>query len=356
MTKELQPGLAGLEGRDLAAAQKLLVALFPRTAAVFGGRSERDDGWASEKRAASEQYFDRFFSFGIPVGDLADADVTSMLEALSASTPNINVEHVKSLIGRANAQLFLQKLRQHATELDAVAATRLSAFLGQLGGSFPEQPGNLMFDPHNQAAMVICDLVRRGGTEELRLEIGRSAVDHAEPLFFGAAVLRWANSSKLPESNEKLLTKEHIDDLFKRLAARIVRASERTPFFLSATPHPALLYSVWADYGDLAALRSHVGAAIGDDPDKAMAFLRCYTPSATWFDRGPYDRIVQIVEPQRLLDLLKRKFGETALNADPDFLGEATDEGRVALFASTNRSIAAAEAKAKADAPRAPNA
>ncbi len=50
---------------------------------------------------------------------------------------------------------------------------------------------------------------------------------------------------------------------------------------------------------------------------------------------------------RRLLEILAKQFDEKTMNTDPDFIGENTDERRVALFASAHRKIESQKAQAK---------
>jgi predicted KAP-like P-loop ATPase len=63
----------------------LLEALFPRLKARRYER-DREPDWAREQRICSQQYFQRYFRYSVPPGDIGDQEVKSFLNGIASST------------------------------------------------------------------------------------------------------------------------------------------------------------------------------------------------------------------------------------------------------------------------------
>jgi predicted KAP-like P-loop ATPase len=65
----------------------LLESLFPRLGKTRYGH-DREADWAREQRVCSEQYFQRYFMYSVPPGDIGDLEVKSFLNGIaSANAP-----------------------------------------------------------------------------------------------------------------------------------------------------------------------------------------------------------------------------------------------------------------------------
>jgi predicted KAP-like P-loop ATPase len=65
----------------------LLESLFPRLGKTCYGH-DREADWAREQRVCSEQYFQRYFMYSVPPGDIGDLEVKSFLNGIaSANAP-----------------------------------------------------------------------------------------------------------------------------------------------------------------------------------------------------------------------------------------------------------------------------
>jgi predicted KAP-like P-loop ATPase len=62
----------------------LLESLFPRLGKTRYGQ-DREADWAREQRVCSEQYFQRYFVYSVPPGDIGDLDVKSFLNGIASA-------------------------------------------------------------------------------------------------------------------------------------------------------------------------------------------------------------------------------------------------------------------------------
>jgi len=103
----------------------VLTGLFPALSDEYQARCQTEDWsrWAWAKRAAIEEYFDRYFVFGVPADDIADSTVRAALTAIAQDRESPERRQVEALLtglGRARADRLAAKL------------TRLSSFPGEL--------------------------------------------------------------------------------------------------------------------------------------------------------------------------------------------------------------------------------
>src|SRR5262249_27596378 len=66
------------EEQSASLRRELLEGLFPRLRTTRYG-PEWEVSWAREQRICSEQYFQRYFTYSVPPGDIGDLEVKSLL-------------------------------------------------------------------------------------------------------------------------------------------------------------------------------------------------------------------------------------------------------------------------------------
>jgi KAP family P-loop domain len=103
----------------------VLTDLFPALSDDYQARCQTEDWsrWARAKRPAIEEYFDRYFVFGVPADDIADSTVRAALTAIAQERESTERRQVEALLtgpDRARADRLAAKI------------TRLSAFPGEL--------------------------------------------------------------------------------------------------------------------------------------------------------------------------------------------------------------------------------
>lgn len=80
--KTIEKAFDGLTEDEKDNLKHLLTILFPRIKTVYGNtyyQSEWDKTWAEEKRISSDKYFDRYFTYSIPLGDISDIRIDNLL-------------------------------------------------------------------------------------------------------------------------------------------------------------------------------------------------------------------------------------------------------------------------------------
>ena len=87
--QQLEPLFDGLEDSSGQHVRDALRQLFPRIERIYSNYhygTESIPGWHAAQRICAPDYFDRFFAYGIPIGDLADADLSRFIDRLQGQT------------------------------------------------------------------------------------------------------------------------------------------------------------------------------------------------------------------------------------------------------------------------------
>ena len=119
------------EGQESLKAAGLTLAkgLFPRLDTIYGNTFYSDDSieqWAKEKRVASSEYFQRYFSYAVPEGDVPDKTVDDLLDSAEALSSMEIASQLQTIASASDAGVLVRKLRTKEGLLSAVASERLA--------------------------------------------------------------------------------------------------------------------------------------------------------------------------------------------------------------------------------------
>jgi predicted KAP-like P-loop ATPase len=82
-TQLIEGALSGIGVQSIRAIRRgLIEPLFPRTSNMGYG-NDWDPIWAQQQRICSHEYFQRYFTYSVPPGDIGDGEVARFLDALS---------------------------------------------------------------------------------------------------------------------------------------------------------------------------------------------------------------------------------------------------------------------------------
>jgi hypothetical protein len=190
--------LAGFSAPESAGAAELLAQLFPMIQGAFGGvryMQQSAQHWATERRVAAVDYFQRFFSYAIPDGQVSDAELAEFFRSLVNGSDNANAAELKRLCGSQNAEHVIGKCRGMIEELPPDAAGKLAHAVVSDASIYPNPEQAWKFTtPFYQAAMLVSGLISRvavlAGKEE-GLRLAEALIRRAEPLRFAFEAMRW---------------------------------------------------------------------------------------------------------------------------------------------------------------------
>lgn len=353
--QRLAPLFEGL-GDDADDVTGALRELFPRIERLYSNYHyghESIPGWRAAQRVCAPDYFDRFFSYGIPVGDLPDADLRTFLAQLAVQTNEQAAQGLLALYEKASPKRVVKKLRALEATFDSTTERAVASALSGTSDRLPDPPGPgpNVASPFVQAAMHIANTliqIKAGEREPLL----RRIITTSPVLPFASEVLRWSRvrSGDQVAPEARPLTADQITSLEGVLAARIAETSEEAPLFVSMPRYAPSLYYEWGRGAGTAVVEEYLREVCSGNVGNCIALIRAFMPTAwdlltrlpisTEVDAHTYSSIADLGVVDVLLDTLAAAFQSTAaaeLPADP--AGLNADE-RIALrFVRIHRDI-----------------
>jgi predicted KAP-like P-loop ATPase len=314
---------------------ELVCELFPHLQSLLldiRGRygSQEEAEWVSAKRVCSSGYFDRYFSYGLPVGDILDADVTEVIESLSAG----GGVQLLQLMGRHGARLLLNKLSQRLSNLSEPHASDLALVLANIGGSLqghdnPQRPDA----PGNHAAAIVAQLLRRISAD--RYDIALQVVESSE-IRFATLAYNWIRAMSIDVSHEPLFAENDIESLGISLAARIVEFESERPVLLDAPQMAPLSFAICNSHGQRDDLADKLLSLLEASPELTRSLLGSFipvipnVPIINQLSIQGYSRLRTIIPVGRLDRIVRSQFP----SADNDAAGALAAEPGGSLLSS----------------------
>lgn len=319
----IEKSFEGLSENQRRSAALVLLDLFPRTDRykLLTHSYSSDIRSDSPKRIASDEYFSRYFTYGVQPHDVSDNEVLNFLQALTDKGIDFVVETVSTFVreDENRAKSFIGKLRQHEDELNPEVAELLALGLALSGEAFPKHvpvDRALGFGASPQASILIRKLLLRIEDQEKRESVASRIAQDAKPLPFAHDFSYWIRSLKDSDSGEmSSVVSEQCESKVKRIISDRIAAEARESSLGERYELDAqTLYRLWFE-SDPNDLQQYLNASIDKNPEAAVDFLVTIlqvnpVPSPYPVDipegRKWYDYIVKIIEPQKILDALKR--------------------------------------------------
>jgi len=334
----------GLDPEERAALQQLLTSLFPRLLTIYGNTfygAEWDEKWADAKRVASGDYVARYFTLGVPVGDVPDRLIDELLERI----PRLSVDELTAEIDRILdgelAAKVIEKIRLRTSNLRPTDASKLAIALARNASALPN-PEQLISitTPYSRGAMLVAELAAVvPPDDDNRAKLLADIIDSADPISFGAEVIGWLptgeSTTKFPFTDKERETAAAI--LAEKLSAA---TREGVAIFDEFAREAPFLASLWAEYGDKETLATHIQQYIQSDDAAVTRLLMAYVPMAypsggglphrSDFERSQYDALARVIDPEIIEARLLEMHGNTLECEEFPRYTEDPDELRVA--------------------------
>ena len=328
---ELDQALKAYSSAEREAARKLLFRLFPRLKGVYhnqGHSADMDSVWAKEKRVAATQYFDRYFTYAIPLGDVSDREIESLLRVAESGSVDQVAEVIQRLVEPMNAGTFIGKLRQLEDSCLVSAGLTLSQALAGIADHFPSSDVWKMLGSRAQVAVFISEIIARIEDDTERAAAAKRVVTEASTPEFARDLIHWLDrppkNQRHDEVKTTILPSTVVDQLTSILVEQIEHEAQHMDFLeaYQGLEARSVLY-VWAEHSGRGATQAHLQQSIAGRPDKLLKFLSWYTGTGfnmsdgrpTWgsFGRESYDSISALIDPAVIeVELQKAGFGQTS--------------------------------------------
>ncbi len=350
----IEKGLESLEPGERGSAKDLLETLFPRLKGIFRNTiygPDWDERWAREQRICSENYFQRYFRYGVPPGDVPDEMIRALLAHAEGRNGAAVAEVLRHHIEQGSAARLIAKLRLVEDVIDGAAATVLALAVARAASGLPHEQTLFGFDStFSQAAIFVMKLVKRLPPGESRESAARDVVREGDPVTFAVECFRWLRSDEKEPESERLLPKTVEEDLGRILAARIRDAAHVRPPYAEQPEESRSLMWVWKRYGPPGEAQAFLEARFAGDPREAVTFLTSYVATA-WggesglphkadFMRDGYDALAQTIDPDVVAAHVRGIYGEEVGSGNYHMPRDAPFEERVAhQFAYIHRNV-----------------
>lgn len=302
--------------------------LFPSFEWALGGSSYAGDyvkSWDEEQRVCSDKYFDRYFNYGIPNGDVADAKIKEFLVRIEnpATTQDFANKALAKLVAAGHPDTLMSKLRNKEETYSRVAAEKLAYALVSLGSTLPRPRNSFLgdtFSSYVQSSILAVNLTRKSDNTVKMLKdfMASAALDYAEQL------MRWirvgTENQEKKEDFVPLMTDVELKEIGEQFANRIKDYTATNNLISDfAEELPSILWN-WNNWGKKKDIEDYIKKAISADINNANTFIVSYTGnsfelgsgrrSRSEFRRESYNEIAKFTDPSLLMKPLKKLYGD----------------------------------------------
>lgn len=313
---------AGIADQD-AFRRRLLERLFPRLQSIFGNTywpANWETEWEREQRICSQTYFNRYFSYAIPPGDVSDILVAAVIRE-AASNNNVATDNLIEEFASRNALTRLvQKLRRQEAQIPAEAIPSLTMTIARNGRLLPRERGMFaMGGTRAQAAILIGQLVRRVTPAQSAEALAKEIVERAQPLPFAVECLRWMSTSGQQGDIDRVVSEDCQTAISKIVADRVADAAITCPPYIEFSEEAQTMLYVWNTFGQTGAVEKFLRARLDTHPNEMADFLGAFVPTGYEMESGVphrsdlrrdgYDSISRLIDPAFLILRLRERYG-----------------------------------------------
>lgn len=327
--------LRGVDEETWTGMHQVLCALFPGVGHVFGGSEHGPDcheEWYKQKRVCSQEYFDRYFRYAIPEGDIPDHVVDTLLVAAELSPDHVIATRLMDLAEKYGGEPLISKLRASEKRLSEKTSITLAKAVSRCATAFPRPDILFSFGaPFSQAAIYVSQLLRNVANRSERMVITLVLVTQADSLPFAAELYRWIPQSMGGKGSDENIVDPEDVDLGTGLATRIRAESEKVDLLAEYPRDIPSLLGVWRTYGSQAECSTYVENLLEREPRRVTSLLLSFVPAA-WrgsekvrgrFLPETYHSIADILNPDLIEAALQKTYGRPL----SELRGESVDDG-----------------------------
>ncbi|MEU3201931.1 P-loop NTPase fold protein [Streptomyces sp. NPDC006996] len=282
--------------------RELLQRLFPRLQTLDHGRrftAAEQEQWIHARRVCSPSHFDRYFAYGLPVGDILDSEITAVIQA---AAPH-NTALLRDLLDAHDPGLVIRKLAENSVQIPADDAMRLAhAVAGTLVTATAD------------VALQAGSLIRRllaAVAPTARLEAAQEILDAASAQL-AATVFTWIEAPHHGrEEGQPLLSQERTQQLGQHLTERLL-ALPADQMIVPGSQSDLMAYGVCLRHQHQRA-QQYLTTALQADPALLQHILALYLGGhqvsyVSALTRTGYQQLTELLPAEDWLDLVRHHF------------------------------------------------
>ncbi|RBQ11539.1 KAP family P-loop NTPase fold protein [Pedobacter miscanthi] len=314
--------LAVNEDKRIAEALKdLLQSIFPRLEEAFRNISHnpcQDNEWYKRKRIASPNYFNRYFSYCVIKGDLADGIFETFIKTLATRNEAEQDSILKKLMEEGTAENLMRKLRSLEKEYAWPFSSAIARTLTRNSNLLDNDQSDGFFAymrPYSQSAIFISQLLQAHPDKDEAFTLSLELFSKAE-IDYAFALLRWIQAAK-EEDQHKLLKESQIDQLSTIILRRARELAGENPLYETFPEYTYRLFGIWHK-NDPDGFTQYVSGLIQSHPDGYLKILYALTgqvrsssnPNSyyTNIDEERYNYITRIIDPELIKNEILKNF------------------------------------------------
>lgn len=300
---------------------RLIETLFPRIGNMVYGH-EWDRIWSKEQRIRSSEYFQRFFTYSVPPGDIGDLEIGHFLDRLmepQTTSESIDTK-LRAIAERRGMPRFITKLRYREGTYPVPVARPLIFALSRNGSFLPREEG--MFSvggTWTQGAILILQLAKLIPFGAERDAFIVAVLRTALPLSFAAECLRWARRSSDETDEQHILSEEGEATAKLAVADRIHDEASREPIYRTYAQDAPHLFWIWSNARSRDEVKEFILQWLDMSAEEVDCFLDVHVGKA-WgletglsqradFRREAYDDVAGLIDASVILEKLKARYG-----------------------------------------------
>lgn len=322
----IDAALLSSEEIDKKGVIRLLKNMFPKLNSIYGNTTYGSDWykeWDKGQRVCSETYFSRYFTYSIPINDIADGLIASLISECPKWIAEIETEEnpLSNVLTSSNAELLIKKLRRISDEISPHESIALAVAISNESDSYPN-PDALFshMNPFVQAAMLVSSLIQNNEAST-RKTIVESCIKITPSLEFKLEIFRWLKREEEDKPEKDAFSKSEIDDIGGFLGNELLKFIEQGIDITSKYPSSVgtILYTlnkyVGCEYSN-----TYMKNLFESDPDSLMRFLEAIVPTS-WgmesgvsnksdFERDQYNSLINYLDIDIVLNAINALVGE----------------------------------------------
>jgi predicted KAP-like P-loop ATPase len=289
----------------------LLKELFPYAGWALGGTSYGPgflEEWERELRVCTSTFFDRYFLFAVPEGDVPQVDVDKFLAA--TGDRHELVRQLVALQGRGLLSEMLARLEAYKEKVELSHAIPYVTALFDIGDKLPREHGGfVVYGPDVHAGRLIHWLLKREPDKTRRGEILKSAIGDTTGVYLPVreVSIEIDKDGRKKDPDSFIVSEADLDRL-KELALGKIRAASASNRLAGHFHLPMLLYC-WREWAEADEAQKWVESWIRT-PEGLLGFLTSfvtpvyghtmgdYAGRVRW--RFPLKEVSSLVDPERL--------------------------------------------------------
>lgn len=268
-----------LSKRENESIKSLLHELFPRLDEAFKNTFQHngDVKWYKNKRIASPEYFNRYFSYTVLKGEVSDTSFDAFINSINELEESDILEKFKNLIELSSIDSLLYKLRTREEDFEWETSKKLALSIAILGSLLKEN--NSIFGRYQgskpQAAIFIYQLLKKHENQDESFELAKELLTTASPFEFAHEIIKWLSTNNSNE--EKIFTEIQYRSLWKVFIDRALKESGETPIFYKFPDIAPRLFRNWKKINEKK-FEDYTQKTLGLEKKNVLDLLLSFTP------------------------------------------------------------------------------